>query len=97
MLRIHEIGQEPRHREHVTYYAYEFKEQFDSITYKTPINRWVPEFRITLDTEEDYALLVEVAKHFNNPLVSSEDVIQYLKEHPEIAKINAHIEQKPVV
>lgn len=97
LLRIHEVGQEPHHREHVTYYAYEFPEQFDSTTYKVPANRQVPELRITLDTEEDYALLVEVAKHFNNPLVSSADVIQFLKNHPQVAKINAHIEQKPVV
>ncbi|WDV07472.1 glycosyltransferase family protein [Lysinibacillus irui] len=97
LLRINEIGQEPRHREHVTYYAYEFSEKFTSITYKVPENRNAPALRITLDTEEDYALMVEVAKHFNNPLVSSADVIHFLKEHPEVAKINACIEQKPVI
>lgn len=97
LLRIDELGKEPRHREHVTYYAYEFKEQFETVTYKTPANRWAPELRITLDTGEDYAMLFEVAKHFNDPLVSSTDVINYLKETPEVANINAHIEQKPVV
>ena len=97
LLRINELGKDPRHREHVTYYAYEFKEQFETVTYQTPANRQAPELRITLDTEEDYALLIEVAKHFIDPLVSSADVIQYLKETPEVAKINAHIEQKPVV
>lgn len=97
LLRIDELGKEPRHREHVTYYAYEFKEQFETVTFQTPANRQAPELRITLDTEEDYALLVEVAKHFIDPLVSSADVIQYLKETPEVAKINAHIEQKLVV
>lgn len=97
LLRIDRVGKEPRHREHVTYYAYEFEEQFESVTYKTPTNRQAPELRITLDTEEDYELLVRVAKHFNNPLVSSADVIQYLKDYPEVAQINAHIEQKPVV
>lgn len=97
LLRIHEIGQEPRHREHVTYYAYEFKEQFKTVTYKVPENRLAPEFRITLDTEEDYALISEVANHFNNLLVSSVDVIRFLQQHPKIAKINAHIEQKPVI
>lgn len=97
LLRIHEIGQEPRHREHVTYYAYEFAEQFDMVTYKIPGNRQAPEFRITLDTEEDYALISKVAKHFNSPLVSSVDVIQFLQQRPEIAKLNAHIEQKPVI
>lgn len=97
LVRIHQVGQEPRHREHVTYYAYEFKEQFETVTYQVSSNRQVPELRITLDTEEDYALLVEVAKHFNNPLVSSVEVIHFLKNNPEVANINAHIEQKPVV
>lgn len=97
LLRIDELGKEPRHREHVTYYAYEFKEQFETVTYTVPANRQAPQFRITLDTEEDYAMLVEVAKHFNDPLVSSVDVIEFLKATPEVANINAHIEQKPVV
>lgn len=97
LLKIDEFGKEPRHREHVTYYAYEFKEQFETVTYKVPANRQMPQFRITLDTEEDYAMLVQVAKHFNDPLVSSADVIEFLKATPEVAKINAHIEQKPVV
>ena len=97
LLKIDELGKEPRHREHVTYYAYEFSEQFETVSYKVPTNRQAPEFRITLDTEEDYAMLVEVAKHFNNPLVSSVDVIDFLRKNPQVATINAHIEQKPVV
>lgn len=97
LLRVNELGKEPRHREHVTYYAYEFKEQFETVTYKIPENRLAPELRITLDTEEDYALISEVAKHFNDPFVSSVAVIEFLKQHPEIAKLNAHIEQKPVI
>lgn len=91
------MGQEPRHREHVTYYAYEFKGQFTTTTYEVPENRQAPELRITLDTEEDYELLKAVAAHFRDSLVSSVDVIQYLKDHPEVAEINAHIEQKPVI
>ena len=96
LLRIHDMGTETRHREHVTYYAYEFAEQFDAITYKTPQNRCGPELRITLDTDEDYALITKIANHFNNPLVSSVEVINYLKQHPEVTKLNAHIQQKPV-
>lgn len=97
LRRVNEQGKEPRHREHVTYYAYEFSEQFEAVTYKVPANRQAPELRITLDTEEDYALISAVAKRFNNPLVSSTAVIQYLKETPNLAKLNAHIEQKPVI
>lgn len=94
---IHQHGHENRHREHVTYYAYEFKDEFTRANYKASKERLHPELRITLDTEADYELLSTVAKHFDDPFVSSIEVIRYLVEHPEIAKINAHIEQKPVV
>jgi spore coat polysaccharide biosynthesis protein SpsF len=97
LVKVNQLGKEPRHREHVTYYAYEYKESFETITYNIPENRQYPEFRITLDTEEDYKMLSEIAKHFNDSLVSSVDVINYLKNHPEVSKINAHIEQKPVI
>lgn len=94
---IHQHGHENRHREHVTYYAYEFKDEFTRASYKASEERLHPELRITLDTEADYELLSTVAKHFDDPFVSSIEVIRYLVEHPEIAKINEHIEQKPVV
>lgn len=97
LLKIHEFGQESRHREHVTYYAYEYKEQFETVTYNVPVNRQHPQFRITLDTSEDYACIFEIAKHFDNPLVSSVEVIEFLQAHPEVAELNAHIEQKPVI
>lgn len=97
LLYIHKVGLESRHREHVTYYAYEFAEEFKSVTYKVPTNRIAPKLRITLDTEEDYKLIYEIAKHFDNPLISSANVIQFLKDNPDVAKLNAHIEQKPVI
>lgn len=96
LLRINEVGKEVRHREHVTYYAYEFANEFESVTYKASTNRNASNLRITLDTEEDYEVIYKVAQHFNNPLVSSVDVIQFLNNHPEIVQLNAHIEQKPV-
>lgn len=97
LLKIHKIGKESRHREHVTYYAYEFPNEFESVTYQVPENRKAPELRITLDTKEDYALVQAIANHFQDPLVSSADVIKFLREHPDVAKLNAHIKQKPVI
>lgn len=93
---IYEHSRENRHREHVTYYAYEYKEQFRRVGYYAPVDRQHPELRITLDTEEDYTLLCNVADHFTTTDVSSSDVIQYLLAHPEVVQLNAHIEQKPV-
>lgn len=94
--RIHEVGKAPRHREHVTYYAYEYAKEFTFAEYAVPSDRLHPELRITLDTEEDYALCVAIAEYFTNELVSSVEVIQFLLDHPEVATLNAHIEQKPV-
>lgn len=97
LLRIHEGKTEERHREHVTYYAYEYREQFSRLAFEPNPEIQAPEFRITLDTLEDYELIQAIANHFNDPFVSCADVVGYLKENPEIAKINAHIQQKPVV
>lgn len=94
---IHQHGKETRHREHVTYYAYEFRNEFTRMSYEIPQNRRYPTLRITLDTEEDYELCKKIADHYDDPLVSSVEVINYLLENPDIAKINAHIKQKPVI
>lgn len=88
---------EPYHREHVTYYAYEYAEQFKATTLVPPVYLQYPELRITLDTPEDYKLCQSIATYFRgNKLISSKEVIQYLLAHPEVAQINAHIEQKSV-
>jgi spore coat polysaccharide biosynthesis protein SpsF len=97
LLFIDEYGKESRHREHVTYYAYEYRQQFTRAVYEIPKNRRYPSLRITLDTQEDYALCKKIANYFESPLVSSKDVIQYLLDHPNVASINKHIEQKPVL
>jgi len=96
--RIHRIGREPRHREHVTYYAYEYPGQFRRAVLQAPDELRHPRLRITLDTEDDYRLLKAVADRFRGNLaVPSREVVRFLLEHPEIAALNAHVQQKPVV
>lgn len=91
-------GKEPRHREHVTYYAYEFPEHFSGTAVAVPENLRYPGLRITLDTEEDYALCKAVADAFpDRQDVSASDVVRYLLQNPDVAALNAHIEQKPVI
>lgn len=95
---IQKHGHESRHREHVTYYAYEFPMEFTRTFVEVPLPKQVPQLRITLDTEEDYELCQQVARAFKeNKLVSSQEVIRFLIDHPEVASLNAHILQKPVV
>lgn len=95
---MNEHGKESRHREHVTYYGYEHNDKFSWTTIEAKKEIQEPQLRITLDTEEDYELCQRVAENFNGELfVSSADVVRFLKANPDVAKINAHIEQKPVV
>lgn len=95
---IHEHGKEARHREHVTYYGYEYADEFDVIEYQAPRSIQHPELRITLDTEEDYTLCQAIAEHFKgNILISAHSVVEFLRSHPEVASLNAHVEQKPVI
>jgi spore coat polysaccharide biosynthesis protein SpsF len=98
LLRIDKEGQEPRHREHVTYFAHEFPGKFSRTVVSVPQALRYPKLRITLDTEEDYALCRAIADAFpGNKLMPSSEVVSYLNLHPEVAKLNAHIKQKPVV
>jgi len=95
---IHEHGMEHRYREHVTYYAYEYKDEFSWTSVKASEEIQQTQLRITLDTDEDYELCKEIAAHFVDDLfVLSSEVVKFLLENPNVAAINSHIEQKPVV
>ena len=98
LKRIHRNGREPRHREHVTYYAYEFPDQFRRTVIDAPEELRHPKLRITLDTKDDYRLCRAVADHFRGDRrVPSREIVRFLLDHPEIAALNAHVKQKPVI
>jgi spore coat polysaccharide biosynthesis protein SpsF len=98
LQRIYETGTEPRHREHVTYYAYEYPELFSRTHIQLPDNLQYPNLRITLDTEEDYALCTKVAEaYLGYKEVASSEVIDFLLKHPDVAALSANIEQRPVI
>lgn len=95
--RVKALGLESRHREHVTYYAYEHLQQFTHVSFKIPPVLKYPHLRITLDTSEDYKLCQAVADYFIDRDVRTTEVVEYLLKTPEVTKLNAHIEQKPVI
>ena len=98
LKRIGRLATEPRHFEHVTYYAYEFPERFRIVRAPVPEELKHPELRMTMDTGEDYRLMHAVASAFpGQKTVSTAEVVNYLLSHPELVRLNCHIEQKPVV
>jgi len=53
-------------------------------------------FRLTLDTGEDLSLLKLLIEEYNADELSGDQIIGILRDHPELAKMNAHIEQKKI-
>ena len=84
-------------REHVCPYIYTTApERFKIEYYKAPKRLNRPDIRITLDTEEDYALLCCVFDklYYENPLFSAEDIVKLFEEKPYLALINKRVRQK---
>jgi spore coat polysaccharide biosynthesis protein SpsF len=52
------------------------------------------DLRLTVDTEEDYILIKSLIESYGAQKMSGPEIIKILRQHPELAKINAHVEQK---
>lgn len=80
--------------EHVTPYMY-WKQ--DSIG-KVPTKRVGSQYRITLDTPEDYAVIKNVYEALYQPgnHFTLDEILDYLEAHPEVCEINSMIVQKKV-
>lgn len=87
-----EANEKPQ-REHVTPYIYQNPDKFTIRHYKRQPN--LSALRWTLDTEEDWQMIYEVYKAlYKGEIFSTVEVVNFLEKHPEIASLNAHIEQK---
>lgn len=52
-------------------------------------------YRITVDTDEDFAVIVAIYQHFNGRTdFNYQELLKFLQTHPDITAINAHIQQK---
>lgn len=55
-----------------------------------------PDSRLTLDTKEDYQLISFIYDNFIGRIedFSADDIIRFLKQHPDYLLINKNIKQK---
>ncbi|MBT5470844.1 MAG: glycosyltransferase family protein [Nitrospina sp.] len=87
-----------KYREHVTTWFHDHSDKFTITRVEVPSYLKKCDFRLTVDTPEDFALMEKIFSHFNLSSSSSsidlEAVIKFLKSHPEIASLNSNIEQK---
>ena len=97
MLRVYEItknieGESP-YKEHVTYYMYKHPEEF-KIGYVKGSELYSKNYRLCVDTPEDYKLVTTVYNHFNDDWVSAKEIVKFLDENPDVANINQDVIQK---
>lgn len=84
-------------REHVTPYIREQTKLFQTANVTMPAAYHFPQFRLTLDTPEDYRLFQAIYGEFYQPgaLIDVPTVLRWLVDHPEIAALNGDVKQKP--
>lgn len=92
---ITSIARAPEYREHVTFYLVDHPELFRiHIVDAEQLGLHYPEYRLTVDTIEDLELMRKLYQSLGDlEVVETEAVIAFLKTHPEIREINAHVEQ----
>ena len=94
--RVAREAQKPFEREHVTPFIYQHPEQFSIGQVKAEPAQHQPDLRLTVDTLEDYELMTKIFEQLydQNPFFSIDDILNFLKQQPELSKINRHVQQK---
>lgn len=85
-------------REHVTPYIYRNPHIFKINKIEAPQELYAPDIRVTLDTEEDYALLCAVYDYLypKNKYFNAYDIVNLFNEKPWLKLINKKIIQKKI-
>ena len=82
------------YREHVMTYIVDNPDKFSIYIEKTS-KKVQRDYRLCVDELDDFKVVRKVYEHFLPQLdFSSEDIIQFLDNHPNIPKINQHVKQK---
>lgn len=86
----------PHEREHVTPYLYRADRPFRLVAVRG--ERDGSQYRWTVDTPEDLALVRRVAEHFGAALDAAgwREVLAAVESHPDWSALNAHVQQKSV-
>ncbi|MEM1282980.1 MAG: glycosyltransferase family protein [Chlamydiota bacterium] len=84
----------PDEKEHVTAYVLNHRDRFS--TYSIRSKKDLSDFRLTVDTEEDFLLIKTIIEELypTNSLFAMKDILKVFRTHPEWKALNAHIRQK---
>lgn len=94
LKQAYEQADKDYEREHVTPYIYEHPEEFVINNFES--TRDFSQYRLTLDTSDDYILIKAVYEYFlpHNRKFRLQDIINFLESSKSLSKINAHVKQR---
>lgn len=83
-------------KEHVIAFFYENPDLFKITSLKLPQSMENPSLRFTLDTKEDFELITKIygKLYREGKIFKAKDVLDLIKDHPELKEINKHIIQR---
>tara|TARA_B100000795_G_C22797889_1_gene440293 strand:- start:555 stop:1289 length:735 start_codon:yes stop_codon:yes gene_type:complete len=86
----------PSDHEHVTLHIRNNPDLFSRINIVAPPELEWPELGLTLDEKDDYNLLKIIIEHFNHkkPLFGCADVVNFLRNRPDLVEINDYVQRK---
>ncbi len=99
LAQVAKLTDDPLDREHVSRYIYQNEDK------KYKIRHWLsskkyfwPQLRITLDEKDDYILINRIFEALLNKKqdFSYIDVINFLRNNPDLLKINQHVKAKKI-
>lgn len=89
-----EATTQPQH-EHVTPYIYQHPELFNFE--KIPYFIDVPNYRLTMDTEQDYKLINTIYERlYQGHPIENTEIYSFLNEHQELLELNKDVIQKTI-
>ena len=96
LKKAHTLAEDPNYSEYMTWYFTENAGFFK--TEKAPVEEALrrPQYRLTVDTPEDYKLVKQIYRRLYTPgkIIPLKEAVKLLDEHPELAKINANVKGK---
>ncbi|MBI3287913.1 MAG: glycosyltransferase family protein [Elusimicrobia bacterium] len=87
---------DPYYHEHVGLYFYAHPEKFRITNILAPRDCYDPLLRLTVDTPEDFELTRRLYEALHRPgrVFGLREVLAYLREHPQLRQLNAHVAGK---
>jgi len=94
LKKIGELARDPQYREHVTTWFHDHNDMFTITRVEAPSYLKNRNFRLTVDTPQDFALMEKLFSIFHSSSIDLETVMTFLETHPEVVVLNTNVAQK---